>query len=127
MGMDFIRKVQSGSRYSILKLALKQHRKGTSMQRILKTPRTQEEWVALNRQLLKAHITLAGMTFEDLRLALARIGFVNSEVNIRTRVNRGRYSAVFLLQCLRAMGVDQLILPIAREDEGDARYGASDR
>lgn len=81
------------------------------MSRMLRTPGTQEEWIAFNRQLMKAHLALRGMTYDDLRIALAAIGFVDSEPNIRTRVGRGRYSAVFMLQCLRAMNVGNLVLP----------------
>lgn len=81
------------------------------MDKLLRTPKNHEDWIVFNRQLLKAHIALMAMTYEDLRVALERIGVVDSEVNIRTRINRGRYSAVFLLQCLRAMEIGELVLP----------------
>lgn len=82
------------------------------MDSLLRTRRTAAEWITFNRQLMKAHLALRGMTYEDLRIVLARIGFVDSEPNIRPRVGRGRYSAVFMLQCLRAMEIGHLVLPI---------------
>lgn len=81
------------------------------MLRLLRTPGNEEEWIAFTRQLLRAHMTLAGFRFADLSRALARIGVDESEVNLRNRIGRGRFSAVLMLQCLRAMDVDHLMLP----------------
>lgn len=82
------------------------------MHKMLRTPRSPEEWVNFSRNLLKAHITLANMTYDDLSAALLRIGVDEHSTNLKNRVWHGRYSAVFMLQCLRAMNVDVLLLPI---------------
>ena len=39
---------------------------------------------------------------------LAEIGVVVSEPNVRNKLSRGNFTAVFLLQCLEAIGVTAL-------------------
>ncbi|MGL4640694.1 MAG: DUF6471 domain-containing protein [Shewanella sp.] len=41
---------------------------------------------------------------------LAEIGVVDSEPNVRNKLSRGKFTAVFLLQCLEAIGVNTLRL-----------------
>ena len=41
---------------------------------------------------------------------LADIGVHDSEPNIRNKFSRGKFTAVFLVQCLSAIGVDTLRL-----------------
>jgi hypothetical protein len=41
---------------------------------------------------------------------LAAIGVADTEVNIRNKVSRGGFSAVFLLQCLEAIGCTNITL-----------------
>ena len=49
---------------------------------------------------LKSHPELAGK--------LAEIGIHDSEPNIRNKISRGKFTAVFLLQCLEAIGCSSL-------------------
>lgn len=41
---------------------------------------------------------------------LAEIGVMDSERNIRNKISRGKFTAVFLLQCLEAIGASSLRL-----------------
>ncbi len=41
---------------------------------------------------------------------LADIGVMDSEPNIRNKISRGKFAAVFLIQCLEAIGVDTVRL-----------------
>jgi hypothetical protein len=41
---------------------------------------------------------------------LADIGVMDSEPNIRNKISRGNFTAVFLVQCLTAIGVSDLRL-----------------
>jgi 3-mercaptopyruvate sulfurtransferase SseA len=50
------------------------------------------------------------MTHEQLADKLAGLGVRDTAVNIRNKVARGGFSAVFLVQCLRAMGCPRLEL-----------------
>jgi hypothetical protein len=41
---------------------------------------------------------------------LADIGVMDSEPNIRNKISRGKFTAVFLIQCLEAIGASSLHL-----------------
>jgi hypothetical protein len=42
--------------------------------------------------------------------ALAKIGVDDTEVNIRNKVSRGMFTAVFFVQCLEAVGASEVRL-----------------
>ena len=50
------------------------------------------------------------LTYEQLAAKLAEIGVHDSARNIINKINRGTFSAVFLVQCLKAMDVEALRL-----------------
>jgi 3-mercaptopyruvate sulfurtransferase SseA len=66
--------------------------------------KSDDEWVNLVKGILRAEMARRGMTYEQLAEKLAEIGVKDSAVNIRNKVARGGFSAVFFVQCLRAMG-----------------------
>lgn len=76
--------------------------------------KTEAEWADDAKRLLRAEMTRRGVTYEALADKLAGLGVEDSAVNIRNKVARGKFSAVFLLQCLAAVGARNL-----RLDEGD--------
>ena len=63
-----------------------------------------DEWVNLVKGLLRAEMTRRGLTYEKLAERLAEIGVKDTAVNLRNKVARGGFSAVFFVQCLRAIG-----------------------
>ena len=63
-----------------------------------------DEWARLVKGILRAEMARRGMTYEQLAEKLAEIGVKDSAVNIRNKVARGGFSAVFFVQCLRAIG-----------------------
>jgi len=71
---------------------------------------TQAEWENEVKGMLKAEIKRRNMTYEQLAERLAEIGVDDSARNIINKINRGSFSAVFLVQCLRAIGVTDLRL-----------------
>jgi hypothetical protein len=77
---------------------------------------TEGEWAEDVKRLLRAEMTRRGVTYEDLAERLAAIGVRDTSVNLRNKVARGRFSAVFLVQCLRAIGARALRL----SEEADA-------
>ena len=77
--------------------------------------KSQAGWAEDVKRLLRAEMALRGITYEDLAGRLAAIGVRDTAVNLRNRVARGRFSAVFLVQCLRAIGVRALRL----NEDGD--------
>jgi hypothetical protein len=75
---------------------------------------TDAEWQALVKGLLKAEMKRRNMTYEQLAERLAGIGAQHSSAQVlRTKVARGGFSAVFLVQCLKAM--DCSVLRLANE------------
>lgn len=66
------------------------------------------EWEEKAANLLKAQLKLKGITYSQLVEKLEAIGVEEKEANIRNKLARGKFSAAFLLQCLTAVGVDDV-------------------
>lgn len=66
------------------------------------------DWTQKVKGILKAELKRRNMTYADLVEALARIGVEDTEVNIRNKVSRGMFTAVFLIQCFEAIGAKEL-------------------
>ncbi|MER9397499.1 DUF6471 domain-containing protein [Mesorhizobium sp. M0615] len=71
---------------------------------------TETEWERLMSGLLKAELKLKGLSYADLVEKLAAIGVEEKEANISNKLSRGRFSAVFFAQCLKAIGSQRLKL-----------------
>ena len=76
----------------------------------LKELREDREWEALVKGLLKAELKKRNVTYAQLVGKLADIGVMDSEPNIRNKLARGKFTAVFLIQCLEAIGASSLRL-----------------
>jgi hypothetical protein len=72
--------------------------------------KSEEEWANEVKRMLRAEMTRRGVTYDQLAEKLAAIGVNDTAVNIRNKVARGKFTAVFLAQCLEAMGVRSLRL-----------------
>ncbi|MCB1485919.1 MAG: hypothetical protein KDJ88_00515 [Bauldia sp.] len=72
--------------------------------------KSDNEWVNLVKGLLRAEMTRRGVSYEQLAEKLGEMGVKDSAVNIRNKVARGGFSAVFFVQCLRALGCHTLRL-----------------
>lgn len=66
------------------------------------------DWERRVQTLLKVELTKRNLTYKQLSERLAEIGVAESEPNIRNKLSRGTFSAVFFLQCLTAMGSKEL-------------------
>lgn len=62
------------------------------------------EWEKRVQTLLKVEILKRNLTYKQVSEKLAAIGVQESEPNIRNKLARGTFSAVFLIQCLEAIG-----------------------
>jgi hypothetical protein len=69
-----------------------------------------KEWEDKVKGLLKAELKRKGVTYAGLVGKLADIGVMDSEPNIRNKLARGKFTAVFLLQCMEAIGASSLRL-----------------
>jgi len=68
------------------------------------------EWEAKVKGLLKGELKRRNVTYAQLVDKLAGVGVVDSEPNIRNKLARGKFTAVFLVQCLEAIGTSSLRL-----------------
>lgn len=68
------------------------------------------EWEARVKGLLKAELKRRNVSYAQLVEKLAEIGVTESEPNVRNKLSRGKFTAVFLLQCLVAIGAQDLRL-----------------
>ena len=66
------------------------------------------QWEKRISLMLKAELKRKGVTYAQLAGTLADIGVMDSEPNIRNKLSRGKFTAVFLIQCLEAIGVSSL-------------------
>jgi hypothetical protein len=72
--------------------------------------KSDNEWVNLVKGILRAGMTRRAITYEELANRLAELGVNDSAVNLRNKVARGGFSAVFFMQCLKAIGCQNLRL-----------------
>jgi len=72
--------------------------------------KTAAEWEAEVKGLLKAELRRRNVTYRQLVDKLAEIGVRESEPNLRNKLARGKFTAVFLIQCLTSIGASELRL-----------------
>lgn len=70
-----------------------------------------DKWEQLARNMVRAQLMVKGMSYAALRDALEAIGVDDTEGAIKSKMSRGRFTAVFFLQCMTAIGADKLKLP----------------
>jgi hypothetical protein len=73
-------------------------------------PVKEKEWEDRVKGMLKAELKRRNVTYAELVGKLAEIGVMDSEPNIRNKISRGKFTAVFLIQCLNAVGATSLRL-----------------
>ncbi|WP_246747771.1 DUF6471 domain-containing protein [Methylobacterium sp. SD274] len=74
------------------------------------TKANETEWQARAKNLLKAELKRKGVSYRELVEKLAPLGVEETERNIANKISRGGFTAVFLLQCLEAVGATSLRL-----------------
>ena len=63
------------------------------------------------KEVLKGELKRRGLTYADLVARLAENGVIETEANLRNKISRGSFTATFFMQCLLAMGCEQIQLP----------------
>jgi hypothetical protein len=84
---------------------------------------SEKSWEELAKNLLRAEMMRRGVSFATLPELLANIGVTDTETNLRNKVGRGRFTIVFFLQCMKALGVEWIQIPESIE-EGAQKGGA---
>ena len=65
---------------------------------------TDKQWYDLVKGLFKAEMKRRHLTYEGLSAKLAEIGVNETPRNLRNKVSRGGFAAIFMVQCFKAMG-----------------------
>jgi hypothetical protein len=63
-----------------------------------------KDWQAHVKGILKAELKRRDLSYADLAVKLAGVGVSDSERNISNKISRGSFTAVFLVQCMEAIG-----------------------
>lgn len=66
--------------------------------------KSEPEWEALAKGVLKGELKRRNVSYQQLAERLAEIGVRETPQNIANKISRGRFTAVFLLQCLSVIG-----------------------
>jgi hypothetical protein len=74
--------------------------------------KTKSFWTARARNFVKGELARRGLSYDDLAVKLKQIQVVETPDNLRTKINRGTFSAAFLLQVLQAIGCKSLDLRV---------------
>ena len=73
-------------------------------------PKNAKDWEDQVKGLVKAELKRRNISYAGLAGKLADIAVMDSEPNIRNKLSRGKFTAVFLVQCLEAIGAQELRL-----------------
>lgn len=85
-------------------------------------PTDEKAWEELAKNRLRAEMMKNGVSYATLAERLATFDITDNELNLRNKVSRGRFTAVFLMHCLTALGADWVKVPAFAE--GARRGGA---
>ncbi len=69
-------------------------------------------WEREAKTLLKAELSRAGVTYQELANRLAVLGVKDTAPAIANKIARGKFSFVFFIQCLTALGAERVHLPL---------------
>ena len=68
------------------------------------------KWEKRVKELLKTELKRREVTYQELTSKLAQIGISETPENIANKLSRGKFSAVFFIQCLDVLGCNTIRL-----------------
>ncbi|MDP1544391.1 MAG: DUF6471 domain-containing protein [Anaerolineales bacterium] len=68
------------------------------------------DWKASAKNILKAELTRKGVDYETLSAKLKELGIDESYNSLNIKINRGTFTFQFFLQCMTAIGVNDVRL-----------------
>jgi hypothetical protein len=71
----------------------------------------EKAWEEMVKNILRAQMMLEGVSYAALAERLATFGIIDNELNLRNKIGRGRFTAVFFMQCMKALGADRIKMP----------------
>lgn len=69
-----------------------------------------EQWETKVKNVLKAELKRRGIGYKELADRLSAIGVTENEPNIRNKLARGKFTAVFMVQVMAAIGATEIRL-----------------
>jgi len=72
--------------------------------------RKDKDWKAHVKGMLKAELKRQNLSYADLAEKLTEIGISENELNVKNKIGRGSFTAIFFVQCLEAIGCRTLHL-----------------
>lgn len=69
-----------------------------------------KEWQDRVKGILKSELKRRNLSYKQLSEKLGEIGVQETELNIKNKISRGGFTAVFFVQCLIAAGVSTVRL-----------------
>ncbi|HXH16096.1 MAG TPA: DUF6471 domain-containing protein [Sphingomonas sp.] len=69
-----------------------------------------DDWESVAKNLLRGQLMTRGLSYAKLAEALAAIGVEETEASIKNKVARGRFTLVFFLQAMAAIGTSRILL-----------------
>jgi hypothetical protein len=76
-------------------------------------------WENQARFILKSQIARKGHSYATLAVKMTAAGFPESKKSIANKMSRGRFSFIFYLQALRAMGIDEVTIEVPKHSPLD--------
>ena len=73
-----------------------------------KTNALTKEYEEKAKNLLKGEMKRRGITYAQLAERLGVLGLEETDRNLANKISRGGFTAAFLLQCLSAVGANQI-------------------
>jgi len=72
--------------------------------------KTKADWTHQTKGLLKGELKRRNVSYQALSGSLKAMGIDESPENIANKISRGKFTAVFFLQCMEAIGAKTLHL-----------------
>lgn len=81
------------------------------------------DWEDQAAKLLKVELARSGISYKVLAAKLGGIGNTETESAINSKINRGKYQMAFFLQCMHALGVEEVTvaLPSTKVQDGQKK------
>ena len=70
----------------------------------------EKEWQDRVKGILKSELKRRNLSYKQLAEKLGEIGVQETELNIKNKISRGGFTAVFFVQCLVAIGAENVNL-----------------
>lgn len=71
-------------------------------------------WEQEAKTLLKVELARAGVNYKVLARKLEALGVVDNPPAISSKISRGKFTFTFFLQCMTALGVEQVVIPLPK-------------